>query len=63
MPRNDSGIERRHRHKGTGLVFIGLLILLLGLMNYYQFSWPLALMVIGVMVILFGLTRMAVRKD
>jgi hypothetical protein len=58
MPRSDPDIDRRYRHGGKGQVFIGLLILLLGLMNYYQFSWPLVLMVIGLLVIIFGIARM-----
>lgn len=58
MPRNNSEAESRHRHGGKGTVFAGLLIVILGLMSYYQFSWPLTVVTIGILIVVFGLFRM-----
>jgi hypothetical protein len=40
------------------MVFLGLLAIILGLMSYYQFSWPLSLITVGILMVLFGLIRM-----
>lgn len=62
MPRNDETMHR-HEHGGSGLLFGGIVLVLLGLLLYYNlFSWPLIFVVIGVLAILGGLFKMA-KKD
>jgi membrane-bound ClpP family serine protease len=58
MAKSNSEMENWHKHRGKGAVLFGILILLVGLMKYYQFSWPMILMIVGVLFILFGLFRM-----
>lgn len=59
MPKNNNEVERRHGRRGVGVVFAGLLIVVLGLMSLYQFSWPFTLITMGLLLMLFGLTRMS----
>ena len=60
MPRSDSDKENCncHRHRGGGMLFAGFVVLAVGLMNYYQLSWTLIAIVVGVLLILFGALRM-----
>jgi hypothetical protein len=58
MPRSSPEMEKWHKHSGKRLVFFGLLVFIVGLMNYLQFSWPMILMVAGILMTLFGLLKM-----
>ena len=60
MPKSDSDKEtcNCHRHRGGGMLFAGFVVLAVGLMNYYQLSWTLIAIVVGVLLILFGALRM-----
>lgn len=57
MPRRNEGAgkEEWHKHKGKSMVLFGLLIFLVGVMSFYQVSWPVILMVAGILIILKGL--------
>jgi hypothetical protein len=57
MPRSSSEMEKWHEHKGKRLVLFGLLVFIVGLMDYLQFTWPMILMVAGILMILFGLFK------
>ncbi|MGA3020747.1 MAG: hypothetical protein ABSD68_02245 [Candidatus Micrarchaeales archaeon] len=58
MQKSNSEMENWHMHRGKGMVFAGFVILAVGLMNYYQLSWTLITMVVGVLLIVFGFFRM-----
>ncbi|MGA3020759.1 MAG: hypothetical protein ABSD68_02305 [Candidatus Micrarchaeales archaeon] len=57
MQRRSSEMENWHKHRGKGLVLFGFLILIVGLMDYYQVGWPLILIFVGILFILFGLSK------
>ncbi len=59
MARGKMDVEDWNRRRGKGAIFIGLLIIIIGVMEYYQFSWPLMLIIIGVLLVIFGISRMA----
>ena len=58
MAKSASEMENWHRHRGKGTIFFGFLLLIIGLMSYYSFSWPLIFVTVGILVILFGFLRM-----
>ena len=63
MPRNNSEMENKHRHGGKGVVLFGFLVLIAGLATYYRLGWPIIMMILGVLIILFGIGRMMMKKD
>jgi uncharacterized membrane protein len=56
MPRKveSAGKEEWHKHKGKFLISLGVLIFVIGLLRYYQFGWPVILMVAGMLILLKG---------
>jgi hypothetical protein len=42
-------------HKGKSMISLGVLVFLIGLMMYYQISWPMIFMVAGILILLKGL--------
>jgi uncharacterized membrane protein YidH (DUF202 family) len=57
MPRKieSAGKEEWHKHKGKFLISLGVLVFVIGLLRYYEFSWPVILMVAGILILLKGL--------
>ena len=57
MPRKveSAGKEEWHKHKGKFLISLGVLVFVIGLLRYYEFSWPVILMVAGILMLLKGL--------
>jgi len=57
MPRKGefAGKEEWHKHKGKFLILLGVLTFVIGLLRYYEFSWPMVLMVVGILMLLKGL--------
>jgi small neutral amino acid transporter SnatA (MarC family) len=56
MPRRNGNEGKEwHMHKGKFLISLGVLIFLVGLMRFYQISWPVVAMVAGILMILKGL--------
>jgi hypothetical protein len=57
MPRRNEGARKEewHMHKGKSMVLLGVLVFLIGLMMYYQISWPVIFMVAGILILLKGL--------
>ena len=60
----EEGYGYRHRGNGVGLLIAGLFILLLGLAAlsgslsvFWQYFWPVVLVLIGVWLLLWGLRR------
>jgi hypothetical protein len=64
MPRreNSAEMEKWRMHKGKRMISLGVLIFLVGLMRYYQWSWPVILMVAGVLIVLYGLSKKMMMK-
>ena len=65
MPRreNSAETEKWRMHKGKSQISLGVLIFLVGLMGYYQWSLPVILMVAGVLIILYGLAKKMMMKQ
>lgn len=59
MPRNAPAKEERHKRGGKGMVFGGVIVIIIGLMLYFQVTWPLVLVIVGILIALFGLARMS----
>lgn len=57
MPRRirSAGREDWSKHKGKGLIGLGVLAFVVGLMRYYAISWHTVLMVVGILLVLYGL--------
>ena len=43
-----------HLHRGRGLMTAGLVLLVLGALRYYNVGWPVALMIVGVILLVKG---------
>jgi hypothetical protein len=57
MPRKleSADMEKWHKHRGKGLISLGVLVFIIGLLRYYAFDWPVILMIAGILMILKGL--------
>ena len=51
-----------HAHRGKPLMIAGIVLLLIGILRFYNVDWPVVLMVIGAVLLVKGFIIKSMKK-